>query len=348
MGVTKSAFGKLKSGEAIELYTLENKNGVKAKIMTYGALLTELWAFDKDGKLGEVTLGFSDLASYEKGHPFFGATVGRVANRIARGKFELGGKSYTLAVNNAPNHLHGGDKGWDKRVWAAQVVASKDGPSVKFSYVSKDGEEGYPGTVQASVTFTMLNESNTLRMDYQARSDKATPINMTNHAYFNLRSSGNILDHEVLIYADNYTPIDDTLIPTGKIESVIDTPLDFRIEHTVGERIAATTGEPNGYDHNFVLNSKGQSFTRAAKVKEFTTGRVLEVWTDQPGIQFYTGNFLDGTLKGRWGKIQKNFGFCLETQHFPDSINQPSFPSVVLQPGMTYKTRTEYRFLIAK
>lgn len=347
MGISKIAFGKLKDGQAVDLYVLENGNGVTAKIMTYGAILVDVMAPDSTGKPGSVTLGFGNLAGYEKGHPFFGATVGRVANRIAKGKFTLDGKTYTLATNNGPNHLHGGVKGWDKKVWKAQVVSNAEGPSVRFTIVSVDKEEGYPGTVTASVTYT-LTKNNALRMEYLATTDKATPINMTNHAYFNLKGDGNILDHQVTIYADHYTPVNATQIPTGKIESVVDTPFDFRTAHAIGDRISATDGDPNGYDHNFVLNSGGKSFTRNAKVVEPTSGRVLEVWSDQPGVQFYTGNFLDGSVVGRTGAYRRNFGFCLETQHFPDAINQPTFASVVLRPGQLYKTKTEYRFSVQK
>jgi aldose 1-epimerase len=346
-GVQKMAFGKTDDGTAVELYVLTNNKGTTAKVMTYGAILTELHVPDKAGKTADVVLGFDDLKGYLGGHPYFGSNVGRVANRIAKGKFTLDGKEYTLATNNGPNHLHGGKKGFDKVVWKAEDVTGKQGPAVKFAYVSKDGEEGYPGTLTATVTYT-LTDANELRIDYGATTDKATPVNLAHHSYFNLAGQGNgtILDHEITINADKYTPTDATLIPTGKLEPVEGTPLDFRKPTAIGKRIKEIKADPVGYDHNFVLNRgdvKGPSL--AAKVREPKSGRVLEVLTTQPGVQFYTGNFLDGKLKGKGGVAYPQYGgFCLEAQHFPDSVNHPEFPSVILKPGQTYSQTTTYKF----
>lgn len=347
-GVQRSSFGKLSDGRRVELYTLTNANGLKAKIMTYGATLTELHVPDRNGRMGDVTLGFDNLAQYEKGHPYFGSSVGRVANRIAKGRFTLDGKEYTLATNNGPNHLHGGLKGFDKAVWKAQTVNSADGPAVRFSYTSPDGEEGYPGTVKVSVVYTLTNQ-NALRIEFSATTDRATPLNLTNHAYFNLAGKGSVLEHELMLAARFYTPVDETLIPTGEIRSVTGTPLDFTLPRAIGERIEQTGGDPTGYDHNFVLNSGGRSYALGARVYEPTSGRVMEMYTDQPGVQLYTGNFLDGSLTGKGGIVyQKHAGFCLETQIFPDAINQPHFPSPVLRPGQTYRHKTEYVFSVRR
>jgi aldose 1-epimerase len=346
-GVTKVSFGKTSDGTAVEQYVLENKQGVKAKVMTYGATLTELHVPDKNGKLGDVVLGFADLKGYLDGHPFFGSTVGRVANRIAKGKFTLNGKEYKLAVNNGPNSLHGGNKGFDKVVWKAEPVESKDGPAVRFSYRSPDGEEGYPGTLTATVTYT-LTQKNELRLDYTATTDKATPVNLTNHTYFNLAggASGDVLGHELTLEADRFTPTDDTLIPTGEIKAVKGTPLDFTKPTAIGARIGDLKDNPGGYDHNLVLRGgKGKGPYRAARVVEPKSGRVLEVFTTEPGVQFYTGNFLDGKQKGKGGVVyRKHQGFCLEAQHYPDSVNHKDFPSVILEPGKTYAQTTVYRF----
>jgi aldose 1-epimerase len=346
-GVQKMAFGKTDDGTAVELYVLTNNKGMTAKVMTYGAILTELDVPDKAGKTADVVLGFDDLKGYLGGHPYFGSNVGRVANRIAKGKFTLDGKEYTLATNNGPNHLHGGKKGFDKVVWKAEDATGKQGPAVKFTYVSKDGEEGYPGTLTATVTYT-LTDANELRIDYGATTDKATPVNLAHHSYFNLAGQGNgtILDHEITINADKYTPTDATLIPTGKLESVAGTPLDFRKATAVGKRIKEIKADPVGYDHNFVLNAgDGKGLHPAAKVREPKSGRVLEVLTTQPGVQFYTGNFLDGKLKGKGGVAYPQYGgFCLESQHFPDSVNHPEFPTTILKPGQTYSQTTIYKF----
>jgi aldose 1-epimerase len=345
--VEKSSFGTTKDGQAVDLYTLTNANGVVAKIITYGALLTELHVPDKAGTMADVVLGFKTLDRYEGEHPYFGATIGRVANRIAKGKFRLNGQEYALAVNNGPNHLHGGLRGFDKRVWKAQPVSVAGVPAVRFTYTSADMEEGYPGALTATVTYT-LTHANELRLDYTATTDKPTILNLTNHSYFNLAGDGQgtILGHELTIMADRYTPVDDTLIPTGEIAGVRGTVMDFNRATPIGARIKDVPGPaPGGYDHNYVLSHGGGVLAMSAKVLEPTSGRVMEVLTSEPGVQLYTGNFLDGTLTGKAGAAyQKHFGFCLETQHYPDSINHPNFPPVVLQPGRTFKSTTVYRF----
>jgi aldose 1-epimerase len=346
--IEKTGFGKTKDGTAVDQYVLTNAKGMKAKVITYGAILTELHVPDPQGKFEDVVLGFDNLDSYLAGHPHFGATTGRVANRIAKGKFTLDGKDYTLAINNGPNALHGGLKGFDKVVWKAEPKESAEGVAVKFSYTSRDGEEGYPGNLATTVTYT-LTDQNELRIDYLATTDKATPVNLTNHSYFNLAGpkSGDILGHELMVAADKYTPADETLIPTGEIKSVEGTPLDFRSPAMIGSRIAPlkAKGQPGGYDHNYVLNSGGKSLALAARAYEPKTGRVMEMLTTEPGVQLYTGNFLDGKLKGKGGVVyQKHAGFCLEAQHFPDSVNQPGFPSVILRPGNTYTQTTVYKF----
>jgi aldose 1-epimerase len=345
-GIQKLDFGKTADGSPVDLYVLTNANGMTAKVMTYGALLTELLVPDRTGKVEDVVLGFDDLKSYLAGHPFFGATVGRVANRVAKGKFTLDGKEYRLAVNNGPNSLHGGKKGFDKVVWKAEPIKSADGSAVKFTYLSPDGEEGYPGNLSVSVTYTLTNQ-NELRIDYTATTDKPTPVNLTNHTYFNLAGAkaSDILGHELMLNADRYTPADGTLIPTGEIKPVKGTPLDFTTPTAIGARIAQLKTKPVGYDHNFVLNGGGKSLALAARVREPKTGRVMEMYTTEPGVQFYTGNFLDGSVKGRGGvAYAKHQGFCLEAQHFPDSVNHANFPSIILTPGKTYTQTTVYKF----
>jgi aldose 1-epimerase len=342
--IQKSDFGKTADGTAVDLYTLTNTNGMAAKIMTYGGIITQLRTPDRAGKMGDVVLGFSDLDGYLKGSPYFGALIGRVGNRIAKGKFTLDGKEYTLAVNNGPNALHGGIKGFDKVVWTASPSLTPDGPALKLDYTSPDGEEGYPGTLKCTVVYTVTHE-NELKIDYSATTDKPTPINLTNHSYFNLAGSGDIFGHVLYLRARRYTPVDDTLIPTGKILPVKGTPMDFTTPHPIGDRLIEVGGDPVGYDHNYVLNSGGREFALAARVCEPTSGRIMEVYTDQPGVQFYTGNFLDWTLAGKGGWLYgKHEAFCLETQHFPDSVNHPNFPSTILRPGHTYHTVTCYKF----
>lgn len=340
-------FGKLSDGTTVGIHTLSNGNGVTAKISEYGAILTELWVPDRDGKPGNVVLGFDNLDQYVKGSPFFGATTGRVANRIAKGKFTLDGKEYTLAVNNGPNHLHGGLKGFDKRVWKSRALPMTDkAVAVEFTYVSADGEEGYPGTLTTTVVYT-LTADNELRIDYTASTDKATIVNLTNHSYFNLGGSGSILDHVLMLNADRYTAADDTLIPTGELAPVKGTGLDFTQPRRIGDRIADYMSFAKGYDHNFVINGGGTGMTLAARVRDPKSGRQMEVWTTEPGVQLYCGNHLDGSLTGVNGIVYKQHtGFCLETQHFPDSINHPAFPSVVLRPGQTFKSSTAHRFAV--
>lgn len=354
----KTAFGQTKEGVAVEQYTLTNGHGMIAKVITYGATLTDLIVPDRDGKPGDVVLGYDKLQPYLAGVPYFGATIGRVGNRIAKGRFTLSGKTYTLATNNGPNHLHGGNKGFDKVVWKAQPLS---GAAVKFTYRSPDGEEGYPGNLEATVVYT-LTDDNELRLDYTATTDKATPVNLTNHSYFNLAGDGqgDILGHVLMLAADEYTPVDDTLIPTGELKPVKGTVFDFTTPTAIGARIdKVPIAPPVGYDHNFVLRKPAgyrqepgaasagadAALTVAARVTEPKTGRTMEVLTLEPGVQFYSGNFLDGTLKNRNGvAYNKHAAFCLETQHFPDSVNHQNFPSTVLEPGKTYRTTTVYRF----
>ena len=342
-GVSVAPFGKA-NGKSVEIYTLKNKNGMSAKIMTYGAIVTSLNVKDKNGALGDVVHGFDTLDPYLKGHPFFGAIAGRYANRIAKGKFKLDGKTYTLFVNNGPNSLHGGKFGFDKKVWRAKPVKSALGPALQLDYLSKDGEEGYPGNLRVIVTYT-LTQDDSLRIDYLAQTDKATPLNITNHSYFNLAGKGDILEHRLQINAEFYTPVDDTQIPTGEIKSVLNTPFNFLTPHTIGSRILDIEGDPGGYDHNYVLNTHGSLGTYAVDVREPTSGRRMIVYTTEPGVQFYTGNFLDGTLKGKHGFVyEKQTAFCFETQHYPDSPNHPKFPSSILRPGKTYRSTTIYKF----
>jgi aldose 1-epimerase len=343
--LNKMEFGKTSDGTPVQLYILKNGQ-ITVKVMTYGATITEIDTPDRSAKQDDVVLGFDNLEGYLGKQPYFGATVGRVANRIAKGKFTLNGQEYSLAVNNGPNSLHGGLKGFDKVVWKAEPISSPDGPSVKLSYRSPDGEEGYPGNLDVSVQFT-VTEQIELRLEYTATTDKATPLNLSNHSYFNLagKTTEPILGHELMLTADHYTPVDDTLIPTGEIAAVTDTPLDFRKPTTIGSRINEMKGDPSGYDHNFALNSRGRSLALAAVVFEPKSGRIMTISTTEPGIQFYTGNFLDGSLTGKGGIAYRKYqAFCLETQHFPDSIHQPNFPTAVLQPGETYHQTTVYRF----
>ena len=347
MSIKQRDFGKTKDGEPVELYTLTNKNGMVAKLMTYGAILTELHVPDKGGKTADVVLGFDNLEQYLKGHPFFGAIAGRYANRIAKGEFTLDGKTYHLPINNGPNTLHGGTVGFDKHVWKAEPREDANGVSVAFSLRSPDGDQGFPGNLNATVTYTLTND-NALKIEYVATTDKDTVINLTNHSYFNLagENSGTIDDHVMTINADRYTPVDDTQIPTGEIASVKGTVFDFTTPHRIGDRIEQVPGGPPiGYDHNFVLNSQGGALATCARAKDPKSGRVMEVLTTQPGVQFYTGNFLDGSLTGIGGtKYQKHDAFCLETQHYPDSPNHPEFPTTELKPGQTYHQVTVFKF----
>jgi aldose 1-epimerase len=336
----KEDFGTLKSGEKVELYTLTSATGLEVKIMTYGGTITSILAPDKDGKMVNVTLGYDNFAQYEEGTPYFGALIGRYGNRIAGGQFTLDGQTYNLAVNNGPNHLHGGIVGFDKVVWDATPIEDPENPGLKLSYLSADGEEGYPGNLK--VTITYLLKGNDLEIHYEAETDKATPVNLTNHAYYNLAGEGTILDHILTIDAGHYIPVDEDLIPTGEIAPVADTPFDFNTPYEIGARIEDV---PGGYDHTFVLSMTPPEELRfAAKLKDPKSGRTLEIYTTEPGIQFYSGNFLDGTLKSGDFVFEQYAGLCLETQHFPDSPNQPEFPSTILHPGEKYETSTMMRF----
>jgi aldose 1-epimerase len=347
----KHLFGTTPDGRQVYAYTLKNPRGMEARITNFGGVILSLTAPDKDGKLTDIVLGYDSLAPYGVNKPYFGALIGRYGNRIGKGKFTLDGKEYTLATNNGANHLHGGVKGFDKVVWEALEKESTPGRSLVLSYVSKDGEEGYPGTLTVKVTYT-LTDSNELRIDYPATTDKPTVINLTQHSYFNLagQGEGDILGQEMMIDADRFTPIDPGLIPTGELRPVKGTPMDFTTPTAIGARIAQADEQlklGGGYDHNWVLNKKPGSFGLAARVFEPKSGRVMEVFTVEPGLQFYCGNFLDGTDIGKLGKIYKyRYGFCLETQHFPDSPNKPEFPSTILRPGEVYSTMTVYRFSV--
>ncbi|RYU78535.1 aldose epimerase family protein [Hymenobacter persicinus] len=348
MPVSTSAFGLTTDGAAAQLYTLTNAHGLTATISTYGGTLTSLLVPDQAGRLGDVVLGFDDVRGYQspeflQSGPYFGALIGRYGNRIARGRFTLDGQEYTLARNNAPNHLHGGRRGFDKVLWTAQAGESADGPTLTLRYLSADGEEGYPGNLSVTVVYT-LTSANALRLAYEATTDQATPLNLTNHTYFNLNLGGSadILGHELELRADRYTVVDETLIPTGELRAVAGTPFDFTAPHRIGTRIGEVAG--GGYDHNWVLKPAGAG-EAVIRVVEPVSGRTLEVVTDQPGVQFYTGNFLDGTLTGKHGvRYGRHAGFCLETQHFPDSPNHPGFPSTILRPGSVFRSQTEYRF----
>ena len=349
--VKREPFGKMPDGKAVERFTLTNANGVELKAMSYGGIITSLRVPDRTGRLDDIVLGFDHLESYLKEHPFFGAIIGRYGNRIAKGAFTLDGKSYTLATNNAPNHLHGGNNGFDKVLWTGEPVAGRN--AIAFTRASPDGEEGYPGNLRVRVTYT-LTDKNELIVDYLATTDKPTPVNLTQHSYFNLagQASGDILGHQLLLNADRYTPVDDTLIPTGELAPVAGTPFDFRQPTAIGARIDQDHPQlknGKGYDHNWVLNRTGSGRQLAARVIEPRTGRTMEIATTEPGIQFYSGNFLDGTLTGKAGAVYKHrTGFCLETQHYPDSPNQPKFPSTTLRPGTEYKTSTVFTFGVAK
>ena len=339
--VQKSSFETMPDGASVDLYTLTNAQGLIAKITTYGTIITELHVPDRLGNLGDIVLGFDNLAQYLKGHPHFGCTTGRVANRIARGQFTLEGKTYKLAINNGLNHLHGGLKGFDKQLWKAEPEL---GAAVRFDYTSPDGEESYPGTLKVTVLMT-LTDANELRIDYTATTDKATPVNLTNHSYFNLAGGGDVLAHQLMIAADHYTTTDADLIPTGEIKSVQGTPLDFTSPKPIGSRFSQLKSDPAGYDHNYVLNSGGKALALAARAYEPKSGRIMEVHTTEPGVQLYTANWLDGSLTGKRGMVYyRHAGFCLETQHFPDSVNQPNFPSVILRPGQTYRQTTVHKF----
>ncbi len=346
--ITESAFGKLPDGTPVELYTLRNSHGMEATIMTYGGIVTSLKVPDKNGQFSDVVLGYDNLDGYLKSTPYFGALIGRYGNRIAKGKFSLDGVEYTLATNNIPNALHGGLKGFDKVVWSARPLPTANGPELILSYVSRNGEEGYPGNLLVTAVYS-LTENNALRIEFTATTDQDTVLNLTHHSYFNLRGSGDVLDHVVYINADKFTPVDSTLIPTGELRPVTGTPFDFRKPATIGARIGYTNDQQiafgGGYDHNWVLNKQTNEISLAASVYEPATGRTMEVWTTSPGVQFYSGNFLDGTITGKGGwTYQFRNGFCFEPQHFPDSPNQPAFPTTELKPGETYQNTIIYKF----
>lgn len=345
--IEKSSFGELPDGTAIDIYTLRNAHGVEARIMTYGGIVVSLRTPDRNGTFGDVVLGYETLDGYLGYSPYFGALIGRYGNRIAKGKFTLDGHEYSLALNNGPNLLHGGNKGFDKVVWRATPKVTTNGPALQLDYLSKDGEEGFPGNLSVTAIYT-LTEDNSLRIDFTATTDKDTICNLTQHSYFNLRHSSDILGHEYYFNADKFTPVDATLIPTGELRPVDGTPFDFRQPTPIRERIKLTDEQlkiARGYDQNFVLNKPPGQLGLAARVYDPETGRVLEVSTTEPGIQFYTGNFLDGHIIGKGGwTYEKHNGFCIEPQHFPDSPNHPEFPSVVLRVGDTYKQTTIYHF----
>lgn len=346
--VKKDSFGALPDGTLVDIYTLTNAKGMEIRATNYGGIVVSLRVPDKKGVVDDVALGFDDLKGYLENNPHFGSLIGRYGNRIAKGKFTVDGKDYTLAKNNGPNTLHGGLKGFDKMVWHAEPFENRDGVGIILTYTSKDGEEGFPGNLKVKVTYT-LKADNEWDIDYEAVTDKATPVNLTQHTYFNLagEGKGDILGHVMKLNASRFTPVDETLIPTGELRSVKGTPMDFTEPAPIGSRIDADYEQirlGHGYDHNFVLDGKGDVAALAARVKDPSSGRVLEVYTTEPGVQFYTGNFLDGTLTGKQGHVyQRRYGFCLETQHFPDSPNHPDFPTTVLRPGQTYHSRTIYK-----
>jgi len=348
--VTKESYGKTSTGENVDLYTLRNTKGVEAKITNYGGILVSLKVPDRKGKFDDVVLGFNDLDSYlTKNDPYMGALIGRYGNRIAKGRFTLNGVEYKLAVNNGENTLHGGIKGFDKVVWTGHELKTPAGPAVVLTYLSKDGEEGYPGNLNVRVVYTLTN-NNELKIDYSATTDKDTVTNLTHHSYFNLAGEGNgdILNHLVTINGSRFVPTDAGSIPTGDLKSVAGTPFDFLKATAIGARINQDDEQlkfGNGYDHTWVINGRPGTMRLAATAYEATSGRVMQVWTTEPGVQFYTGNFLNGTLTGKSGKVYaRRNGFCFETQHYPDSPNQPSFPTTTLKKGATYKSTTIYRF----
>jgi len=344
MTVEKAPYGNLPDGREVDIYTLTNAKGMRARLTNYGAITVSLEVPDAGGALTDVTLGYETLEGWLTSTSYFGATVGRYANRIAKGKFTLEGKTYTLATNNDENHLHGGIQGFDKQLWNAETVQTDDAVGVRFTYLSKDGEEGYPGNLQVTALYT-LTDDNEFKVAFSATTDKPTVVNLAHHTYWNLAgpAAGDVLGHELMLAADKYTPVDEGLIPTGELKPVKDTPMDFTTPTAIGARIDQVEG---GYDHNFVLRGDyGKGVRLAARAVEPKSGRVMEIYTDQPGIQFYSGNFLDGTVTGKGGvAYKKHYGFCLETQHYPDSPNKPDFPTVVLRPGETYTHTMIHKF----
>lgn len=349
--ISKADFGKTAAGTPVEIYTLTNTKGAEARIITYGGTVVSLKVPERNGRITDVVLGYGSIGDYEKHTSFFGSIIGRYGNRIAKGKFTLDGKEYTLATNNGENHLHGGLKGFDKVVWTAKPSTDAAGANLELTYLSKDGEEGYPGNLNVTVVYT-LTEKDQLKIVYSATTDKATVVNLTHHSYFNLAGagSGTILDHQARLFAKSFAPTDAGSIPTGEIKSVAGTPFDFTKATAIGARIGQENEQlrfGSGYDHNWVLDRKGRAPGLAATVYEAITGRYMEVFTTEPGMQFYTGNFLDGSIKGKDGQdYPKNSGFCLEAQHYPDAPNKPNFPATVLKPGQKYAQTTIYKFSV--
>jgi aldose 1-epimerase len=348
-GITVAPWGET-DGKKVSLFTLTNKNGMQATITNYGGIMTSWTVPDKNGNMGNILLGFDSLSGYLAKPPYFGALIGRYGNWIANGKFKIDTETYTLATNNGKNHLHGGNKGFDKVVWEASGTSDSI-PELTLKYLSEDGEEGYPGNLHVTVKYT-LTDDDELKIEYEAYTDKPTVINLTQHNYYNLTGdhSNTILDHTLMIDADHFTPVDSTLIPTGEIKAVKGTPFDFTTATKIGARIDSVPGsKPGGYDHNWVLNKKGDGMALVATLSEEKSGRKMEVYTTEPGLQFYSGNFLDGTINGSDGKpFNQHTGLCLETQHFPDSPNQPNFPSTLLKPGERYHTMTSYKISVNK
>jgi aldose 1-epimerase len=349
--ISKKPFGKMPDGTPVDLYTLRNRHSVEVKISNYGGIVVSIKVPDRDGQFGDVVLGYDIFESYLKENPFFGAMVGRYGNRIAGAKFTLNGKEYKLAANNGPNSLHGGLKGFDKVVWQGKSLGTPEGPALELTYLSKDGEEGFPGNLSATAVYT-LTDDNGLKLEYTATTDKETIVNLTHHSYFNLAGKGDVLNHEVMISADKFTPTDKNLIPTGELRPVKGTPFDFRKPTAIGARINQDDEQlkfGGGYDQNWVIDKKPGRLGLMARVYEPTTGRVLEVLSTEPGMQFYTGNHLGGTIKGKGGWAYKaRNAFCMEPQHYPDSPNHPEFPSVVLKPGQEYHNTIIYRFSVKK
>jgi aldose 1-epimerase len=347
--IEQQPFGTGPDGQPVDLYTLRNDKGAEARIMTYGGIMLSLKMPDKNGQFDDVVLGCDDVASYIKNSPYFGALIGRYGNRIGGAKFTLDGTTYTLPANDGPNTLHGGIKGFDKHIWTATPMEGPHGPSLKLTYLSKDGEEGFPGNLDVTATYT-LTDKNEIRIEFTAQTDKDTVVNLTDHSYFNLAANGDILGHIVMMPADRFTPVDSTLIPTGELSPVENTPFDFRTPTAIGARIGQDNEQlkfGKGYDHNWVFNKKIGDLTMLARVTEPTTGRVLEVWSTQPGLQFYSGNFLDGTITGKGGRVYGHrSAFCMEPQHFPDSPNKPEFPTTELKPGQTYHSTIIYKFSV--
>lgn len=347
--ITQKQFGITPTGEAVTEYTLINKRGSIAKIINLGGIITELHVRDKSGALDDIVLGFDTLEPYLAVGPYFGALIGRVGNRIANARFTLDGVTYELAANNGTNNLHGGPIGFDKKVWSATTVDDENGPILKLHLLSEDSDQGFPGNLDVTVTYQFTHDDEIV-VDYFATTDKATPVNLTQHTYFNLAGKGDILSHQMQIFADHINAVNEAQIPVGDLMPVANTPFDFRSQRLIGELINADHEQIKngfGYDHNFLINQKiYKELTLAARVEEETSGRVLEVFTEEPGVQFYSGNFLDGTLTGKGIIYQKRTGFCLEPQHYPDSPNQPQFPSIVLRPGEEYKTRTVFKLSV--